>query len=102
MGEDRIEADSQQLSTYLTKTIMCVSKLRQLMPSDRSEIEAIKHQHRRTLTQGSRERNLVASRRLESEVWRSITNLQRRHGFILRHAVRLLLISFPLLSKELR
>ena len=83
MSEDRIEADSQQLSTYLTETMMCVSKLRQLMPSYRSEIETVKHQYHWPLTQGSRESNIVASRRLESEVWRGIINLQRRHSLLL-------------------
>ena len=83
MGEDRIEADSQQLSTYLTKTIMCVSKLRQLMPSDRPEIETVKYQYHWTLTQCSRESNLVARRRLESEVRRGIIDLQRWHSLLL-------------------
>ncbi len=52
------------------------------MPSDRSEIEAIEYQHHRTLTQGSRERKLISSSRLESEVWCSIVNLQRRHSLL--------------------
>jgi hypothetical protein len=82
VSEDRIEADSQQLGTKLAETIVCVSKLRQFMSSDRSEIEAIEYQHHRTLTQGSRERKLISSSRLESEVWRGIVNLQRRHSLL--------------------
>lgn len=83
MGEDRIEADSQQLSTQLTETIICVSKLRQLMPSDWPEIETVKYQYHWTLTQCSRESNLVARRRLESEVRRGIIDLQRWHSLLL-------------------
>ncbi len=83
VSEDRIEADGQQLGTQLAETVVCVSKLRQFMSSDRSEIEAIEYQHHRTLTQGSRERKLISSSRLESEVWRGIVNLQRRHSLLL-------------------